>query len=90
MGDLETLRIVNPHEEGGYIIINKSDFDPEAHTLWEPTAEVDKDADGKNGSPNLAAMNKADLLKFATEQGVDISPSATKAEIIEALEAASK
>ena len=34
MGRLPTIKIDNPHEPGGYIIINLSDFDPSTMTEW--------------------------------------------------------
>lgn len=36
---------------------------------------------------NLGALTKADLLKLATEKGVEVTDKNTKKEIIEALEA---
>lgn len=35
--DLATIRVNHPTDEGDFMTINKSDFDPEKHTPWEGT-----------------------------------------------------
>jgi len=34
----ETVNIVSEAAPGGYVVINKSDFDPGIHQLYEPPA----------------------------------------------------
>ena len=36
MSDIPTVRVHNPAEPGGYMIINADDFDPATHTEFEP------------------------------------------------------
>lgn len=45
--ELPTVEIVNPNAKSGFTRINKSDFNPDIHTLLNPSAEP---ADGDNGS----------------------------------------
>lgn len=81
--EIETVKIQTPPSDDnptGIVIINKSDFDPEAMTL----------ADGEAAPEvkSFKAMNKADLQQFLTDAGVPFDGSMTKAELLSLCEAA--
>lgn len=49
-----TVKIKNPAEDGGYMIINESDFDPASHALFDAPAE-DEAAKPRRGRPPKTA-----------------------------------
>ena len=49
MSFTEAVKVESPHFDGGFVIINKDDFDPEKHVLFdekklEPKAELEPKA----------------------------------------------
>jgi hypothetical protein len=52
MDELETVKIKNDRQESGYVIINKSDFDPKVHELYGSSLSdepVDENAPARRG-----------------------------------------
>lgn len=47
---LETLKVKNPAEDGGFMIINKSDFDDSVHELF--------DAESQSTAPTRAGLDE--------------------------------
>lgn len=68
----------------GYRIINKSDFDPAKHELFDSKAE--KTSTGAADKP-LDDMTAAELKDMATEKGLDFPGNVSKAKLIEMLSA---
>jgi len=54
MAQLPTVEIVNPSNPDDYIVINESDYDPDAHELWEK-------ADQTIGGDPLLDLTVSDL-----------------------------
>lgn len=54
---LPTVKIKNPAERGGFIIINATDFDPEKHELFKekPAAEEKEGGEASTGKGATAA-----------------------------------
>lgn len=78
MSAIETVRIESDAEgTDGFIVINKSDFDPEKHTLFDEEPEDD------SGSKWTVKTLKARLA----ELGTAIPRNASKAELIALLPA---
>lgn len=74
-GATPTVKVECEECPDGFMSINKSDFNPKEHTLFE-------DAAGEG----YASKTKPELVKIAEEREIDAS--GTKAEIIARLEAA--
>lgn len=57
-----------------------------------PKADSEENKDKKQDAPDKASasMKKDELIAFAEEHGIEIDPKATKADILEAIESASK
>ena len=65
---LETIQILpTSPEQGDFVVINKSDFDPQLHTLYGEHADV--------------SMTKAELQSALDEKGIAHKPAMSKAEL---------
>lgn len=84
MGD--TVKIVSKAFDGGFVIIDQSDFDPDAHTLYIPK-DVPSAKDTESGSAfaeGLKKMRKDDLIALAVNKGLEIVPDeVSKQQIID-------
>lgn len=66
MSEIETVKVDNPAEAGGYMIINKSDFDPERHKLFgmkTEKAETTKQSKGSKATKESKDSEKAEEPK---------------------------
>lgn len=63
MGAVETVRIVSPRNPARCWRINKTDFDPGVHTLWE-------DNTGDFQLPNPDSLSLQELRSLARELGL--------------------
>ena len=61
MPAVPTVKIQNPNEPGGYIIINESDYDEGQHTLWSERPEGAPPAD----APPAGRPDDPDALNAA-------------------------
>lgn len=57
--------------------------------MMAPAEEIEQDApeDEESGSVNLGDMTKAELLDYASGQGIDLNMKMTKADMIAEIEA---
>lgn len=57
--------------------------------MMAPAAEIEQDApeDEEGGSVNLGDMTKAELVDYASGQGIDLNMKMTKADMIAEIEA---
>lgn len=57
--------------------------------MMAPAAEIAQDApeDEQSGSVNLGDMTKAELVDYASGQGIDLNMKMTKADMIAEIEA---
>lgn len=63
---LETIRIAREDSDSGFAIINASDFDQDAHEIFEETPELTREA--------LAKMPKDDVRELLEAHGVEDMP----------------
>lgn len=54
--ELETVKVKSPEAPEGWYLLNKSDFDPSAHELFEPEAETKSKAKAKGKASDPAAQ----------------------------------
>jgi hypothetical protein len=75
---IETVRITSPVSDDnpdGFIVINKSDFDPDQHALFDTEA----------AEPGMSAK---ELKAALTERGIEFKSNASKADLKALLDAA--
>lgn len=72
-----TVRVVNDKAEGGYVVINKDDFDPGTHQVHESDPEMQ--SKGKPKMPTSAATTAASDA-FGKETKEDQAREKSKAE----------
>ena len=65
IGPLPTIEIVNPEDPEGRLVINKADFDPAQHEVFDPLAAQ---------SAKAKAMN-ADAAKAKAEPEPNVEPA---------------
>lgn len=91
---LDTVRIVAAEAPGGFVVVNRSDFDEQRHRLWpDTTAESEQEPGGDNkletdaGQPGgstqeadrpLEGMSVPELRECAKELGLEL-PAGTVA-----------
>ena len=63
---LETIRIAREDSASGFAIINASDFDEDAHDLFEDAPQLTRDS--------LAKMSKEDVRDLLEAHGVEDIP----------------
>lgn len=76
-----------------YTMIEITSLDGKAPKKSAPKAEATEDTEDKQEAPAdkaNASMKKDELIAFAEAHGIEIDTKATKAEILEAIESASK
>jgi len=74
MGDIETVKVVNPNDpDGGHMIINRSDFDESKHTL-HPDNEGEVGSDAKSDARRHFEHND-ELRKLEANRGVAGGPA---------------
>jgi hypothetical protein len=88
MVSIPTVSVVG--EDGGELRINKSDFDPKTHKIWEASEPEDKEPEAAPEEPEaddgLGEMTKGDLREKAwADYGVKLSQQMTKREMIAAI-----
>lgn len=75
-----TIKIVGNESQGGFVIINKEDFDDDIHELY---------VEGKAATPKtIDKMKKDELVEYAKGKEIEIDESANKADILAAIVAA--
>lgn len=95
MAQLETVKIVSPKSDSGYVIINLEDFDAEAHTRFVEGSPARRnlgevqDPGGEAEPEDLMRLTKAQLVAKAEEIGITVVPDEmTKQQIVDAITAA--
>jgi hypothetical protein len=69
---LETVKVKDERAPGGYYLINKSDFDPAIHALYEPPAEGSSAGDQttkSEGDENAPALVPAPTIGDGKTKG---------------------
>ena len=69
---LKTIKVENPDKKGGFMIINRTDFDPKKHKRF-----VEK---------KLSALKVEELRSIALDRGIDGADEMKRADLLAALE----
>lgn len=80
---LETVKVVSDTAPGGHVVINKSDFDPKVHEVWEDEAPSAPKTSGK--AKTADDMTVEELKNALIEQGIDFPAKAKKEELVSLL-----
>lgn len=69
---LDTVRIVAAEAPGGFVVVNRSDFDEQRHRLWPDTTEaVEPDHEPEKGKPVKAEGPEKSALETPEEPRLD-------------------
>lgn len=71
--DIPTMRIVNPHDSGESICINRENFNPKKMTEWS------------DEGPSLSTLSIPELRDVAKKREIDVSGLKKKVDLITAL-----
>lgn len=82
MSEVPTVRVIRLSDDAD-CVINSDEFDERLHRPYDPAAEPEPSL-----KPSVD-MTKAELLHLAGELGIDVPSGATKADILDAIAAAS-
>ncbi|MGE0294943.1 MAG: hypothetical protein AB7P97_21565 [Hyphomonadaceae bacterium] len=86
---METVKVASKDFEGGFVIVNKADFDPETHKLFVEKEPAQPAAEEPDRVAELLKQTKAELVALAEGIGVKVVPDElTKAQIVDAILAA--
>lgn len=82
---LPTVKIVSDAPEtGGFIVINETDFNSEIHTLYvEAEGQGVTGETGGQDAEDGQGLTKAEIITDLEALGVDYSPAASKAVLLE-------
>lgn len=70
MPALETVRIVSPKDPGRFLRINRVDFDPSRHSLWQKDDANAPLTPAKALDRDLEALPREELLHLAEQRGL--------------------
>lgn len=91
------IKVVNPHKEGGFVLIAEHEFDEAVHKLWEAVADGAKKVedtanahlDGKvtgTATLDLSKMNVPQMKEFAKANSIDLGGAQSRADITKILD----
>ncbi|HEX8772593.1 MAG TPA: hypothetical protein VF735_03240 [Pyrinomonadaceae bacterium] len=79
---IETVKVKHPTEPDDFTIINKSDFNPDLHTLFEEKSET-----AGTAPDTLEQMKRPQLAEVAARYDVKITPGMSNVQVIAAIKA---